>query len=374
MLAVFGTAKPLAELFERFKQPGIVGEILAGVLIGPGVLRWAAPNEILNTLADLGVMFLLFRVGLEVRPRDLIQVGRTALLVASLGVIVPFVLGWSVMRIWGEPHTESIFVAAALVAISVGITAQILSARGLLEHRASRVIMAAAVIDDVLGFMVLAVVSAVARRQVRIFEIIVTALVAAGFGAITIKWGSRTITPVFLRVERRLRVGEVQFNLAMVTLFSHRAHSHLRGRRGTYWRIPGWHDTFGITGDPGTHSFAGRFRAAHSVLSCRYWAAPRSHCLDQLPYPGAYCCYHADSDCFEARRLWAWSIADGPGRCSAPRGRHGTPGRGRYGRRTNRVANAGNFSRNLRGARLSRRRQDLDRPGNAQPLVSWGPW
>lgn len=74
-------------------------------------------------------MFLLFRVGLETRPRQLMTVGRTALLVASLGVVAPFVLGWWVMTLWGEPRIESIFVAAALVATSVGITAQILSAR-----------------------------------------------------------------------------------------------------------------------------------------------------------------------------------------------------------------------------------------------------
>lgn len=219
MLTVFGTAKLLAELFERFKQPGIVGEILAGVLIGPSVLGWVTPNQVLTTLADLGVMFLLFRVGLEVRPHELMKVGRTALLVALLGVIVPFVLGWGVMYLWGEPRIEAIFVAAALVATSVGITAQILAARGVLDQRASRVILAAAVIDDVLGFMVLAVVSAVAREHVRIPELILSAVLAAGFTAIIARWGTRTIMHVFPRVQRNLQAGEVQFNLAIVTMF-----------------------------------------------------------------------------------------------------------------------------------------------------------
>jgi Kef-type K+ transport system membrane component KefB len=219
MLTVFGTAKLFAELFERFHQPGMVGEILAGVLIGPAVLGWVTPSPILSIFADLGVMFLLFRVGLETHSSQLMKVGRTALLVASLGVVVPFVLGWWVMALWGEPRIESIFVAAALVATSVGITAQILAARGLLSHRASRVILAAAVIDDVLGFMVLAVVSAVAREHVRIPELILSGALAVGFTAIVAGFGSRTVTRIFPRVERSLRAGEVQFNVAIVSMF-----------------------------------------------------------------------------------------------------------------------------------------------------------
>lgn len=218
-LTVFGSAKLFAEVFERLKQPGIIGEILAGVLIGPAVLGWVSPSQILTTLADLGVMFLLFRIGLEVRPRQLINVGSTALVVASLGVVVPFVLGWAVMYLWGKPQVESIFVAAALVATSVGITAHVLSARGLLHQRASRIILAAAVIDDVLGFMVLAVVSAVARERVRIPELILSSALGAGFTAIVARWGTRTVKRIFPRVERGLRAGDVQFNLAMVTLF-----------------------------------------------------------------------------------------------------------------------------------------------------------
>jgi len=86
MLIVFASAKILDELFERFNQPGIVGQILAGVVIGPGVLGWMAPNEFLTALAELGVMFLLFRVGLEVRASDLLKVGPIATWVAILGV------------------------------------------------------------------------------------------------------------------------------------------------------------------------------------------------------------------------------------------------------------------------------------------------
>jgi Kef-type K+ transport system membrane component KefB len=220
MLAVFGTAKLLAEVCERFKQPGIVGEILAGVLIGPSVLGWVAPNQTITTLADLGVMFLLFRVGLEVRPRELLRVGQTALAVAVLGVVVPFMMGWFVMWLWGEPRIEAVFVAAGLVATSVGITAHMLAARGLLDQRASQTILAAAIIDDVLGFIVLAVVSSLARDRVSVVDLTLTASLAIAFTVVVAHWGSRTVSRMFPRLQQTLRAGEVEFNLAVVGLFA----------------------------------------------------------------------------------------------------------------------------------------------------------
>src|SRR5436305_14726099 len=90
MLLVFGAAKLFAELFEVLGQPGIVGEILAGVLIGPSVLGWIAPSQLLTSLADLGVMFLLFRVGLEVKSSELLRAGGMGFLVAASGAILPF--------------------------------------------------------------------------------------------------------------------------------------------------------------------------------------------------------------------------------------------------------------------------------------------
>ena len=92
MFVVFASAKLLAEVFERLGQPGIVGEIIAGILIGPHVLGWMAPNEVLTILADLGVMFLLFRVGLEVKASELMSVGGTALLTATAGVSSPLLI------------------------------------------------------------------------------------------------------------------------------------------------------------------------------------------------------------------------------------------------------------------------------------------
>jgi len=220
MLIVFASAKLLAEIFERLGQPGIVGEILAGVLIGPHVLGWLGPSDFLRTLSDLGVMFLLFRVGLEVRPAELLKVGGTAFGVAAAGVVVPFAAGWGICALWGEPRLECIFTGAALVATSVGITAQVLAARGLLERRASRVILAAAVVDDVLGLIVLAVVSGMAKGVVKYLDIGLTAGLALGFTLFVAHFGTRTVGHVLPRVRTRMRLAEGEFALAMTLLFA----------------------------------------------------------------------------------------------------------------------------------------------------------
>jgi Kef-type K+ transport system membrane component KefB len=219
MLAVFGSAKLLAELFERMRQPAIVGQILAGVLIGPSVLGWIAPNPVLSALADLGVLFLLFRVGLEVKTSDLLRVGGVATLVAFLGVVAPFFLGWGILALWHAPQAEAIFVGAAMVATSVGITAQVLAAKGLFDQRASRIILAAAVIDDILGLLVLALVSGLARDRVNVLELVIAAVLALGFTFVVAKWGAHAIGRLLPRVEARLRTGEAQFSLAMILLF-----------------------------------------------------------------------------------------------------------------------------------------------------------
>jgi Kef-type K+ transport system membrane component KefB len=219
MLAVFGIAKLFGELFERLRQPAIVGEIIAGILIGPSVLGWIQPTEFLSALAQLGVMFLLFQVGLEVKSSELMKVGGTATVVAVLGVVVPFVLGWGILLLWGEPQIEAVFTGAAMVATSVGITAQVLASRGLMQVRATKIILAAAVIDDVLGLLVLAVVSSVARGDVQVGGLILTAVMAIGFTLIIATWGTRTVAHVVPRMQEKLRLGEAEFALSMVLLF-----------------------------------------------------------------------------------------------------------------------------------------------------------
>jgi Kef-type K+ transport system membrane component KefB len=220
LLLVFVSAKLLAELFERLHLPAIVGEILAGILLGPQALGWLSPNAILDVLSQLGVIFLLFRTGLEVKSSALLDSGLMGLGVAVGGVVVPFASGWGIARLMGEPHMESVFIGAAMVATSVGITAQVLSSRRLLDAPASRVILAAAVIDDVLGLIVLAIVSSMAKGSVNIPSLVITGLVAAGFTCLIALWGSRAAGRLYPRVQSRLRVADAEFTISLSVLFA----------------------------------------------------------------------------------------------------------------------------------------------------------
>jgi len=219
MLVIFVSAKLMAEVAERLGQPSVVGEILAGVLIGPSVLGWLAPNDLLSALSDLGAMFLLFRVGLEVKSSELMKVGGTATLVAASGVAVPFVMGTAILLAWHAPLNEAIFVGASMVATSVGITAQVLAAKGLLHEVSSKIILAAAVIDDVMGLLVLAVVSSLTHGKLDFLQLGITALAATAFTVIVAKWGTHAVAHVAPRVEATLRVAESRFVLAMSLLF-----------------------------------------------------------------------------------------------------------------------------------------------------------
>ena len=220
MLIVFGSAKVLSDLFERGGLPGIAGEILAGVLIGPSVLNWVAPNETMRALSDLGVLFLLFSIGLDVKLGDLLRVGMLATFVATLGEVAPFLAGWGILLAWGGTAHAALFVGASLVATSVGISASVLKRKDLLHHRASQIILAAAVIDDVLGLIVLAVVSSVARGRFNLAEIVVTAGLATTFVVVTAIWGTRVVSRIFPHFHSRIRADEAQFQVAMVLLFS----------------------------------------------------------------------------------------------------------------------------------------------------------
>ena len=158
LFAIFLAAKVVGEIFERLKLPAVLGEILAGVALGPYALGWIRPSGTIHSIAEIGAIFILFHAGLETSPRELIRVGRKALLVAVAGIVVPFLLGFAYMKWHGEAATEAIFVGAAMVATSVGITARVLGDLGVLSTATAKIILGAAVFDDILGMLLLAVV------------------------------------------------------------------------------------------------------------------------------------------------------------------------------------------------------------------------
>src|SRR5712664_2439831 len=160
-------AKLGGEFFERIGQPAVLGELVGGIIIGNLVLfgfMGAEPlktNEVIGALAEIGVIILLFEVGLESDLKEMIEVGWSSLLVAVLGVIAPFFLGWGTAAYFipDEPRLVHIFIGATLCATSVGITARVFKDLGKLATREARIILGAAVIDDVLGLLILAVVA-----------------------------------------------------------------------------------------------------------------------------------------------------------------------------------------------------------------------
>ncbi len=161
LFAIFVTAKVIGEMFERFRLPGVLGEIAAGIAVGPYALGWIQPSDTIHSVAEIGAIFVLFSAGLETSPSDLVRVGRKAFYVATAGIVVPFILGFAYMKLRGDASTEAIFVAAAMVATSVAITARVLADLHVLSKYTAKIILGAAVFDDILGMVLLAVVAGI---------------------------------------------------------------------------------------------------------------------------------------------------------------------------------------------------------------------
>jgi len=200
LFLIYASAKLLGELFERFKQSAVIGEILAGVILGPQVLNLIGTSEIFPVLAEIGVIILLFTVGLQTRTEEIMRVGSTSLLVAVLGVIFPFVFGYLYTLIIHHPTVEAMFIGAAMVATSVGITARVFADLGIVETKVARVILGAAVIDDVIGLLVLAIVTGLGKGTLSFVKIGLITLEAVGFIIFLIIIGRRVVHRMVPRV------------------------------------------------------------------------------------------------------------------------------------------------------------------------------
>jgi Na+:H+ antiporter len=200
---IFVWAKLFGEAFERMRLPAVLGEILAGVLLGPYGARLVVPSDAIYAIAGVGAIFLLFTVGLETHPNDLLSVGRTSLYVALAGIAAPWLLGYGYMMLRHHPPHEAAFVAAAMMATSVGITARVLGDMQVLKTFAARIVLGAAVFDDVLGMIVLAVVvGMVSSTGLEWAQLLITAIEAVGFALIMMFYAPRVVKRMEPGMER----------------------------------------------------------------------------------------------------------------------------------------------------------------------------
>jgi len=200
---IFVWAKLFGEVFERLHLPAVLGEILAGVLVGPYGARLVVPTDAIYAIAGIGAIFLLFTVGLETQPKDLISVGRTSLNVALAGIAVPMLFGYGYMSLAHHPPHEAAFVGAAMMATSVGITARVLGDMKVMQTMAARIVLGAAVFDDVLGMIVLAVVvGMVSSTGLEWAQLLITAIEAVGFALIMMFYAPRVVKRMEPGLER----------------------------------------------------------------------------------------------------------------------------------------------------------------------------
>jgi Na+:H+ antiporter len=194
LFLVLLAAKLGDEVFKRIGQPAIVGEILGGVLVGPSVLGLVEVSEVLRVFAELGVVFLLFWVGLETRLSEMRAVGRIALGVGSAGVLLPFLAGIGLGLAIGESTETSVFLGAALAATSAGITSATFLQLGIAGSRAARTVLGAAVVDDILALVLLSVaVGMAADDGVDAGKIALALAVAVAFVAFVALGGARLL-------------------------------------------------------------------------------------------------------------------------------------------------------------------------------------
>lgn len=158
-------AKIFGILARQLKAPQVVGEIIAGLIIGPCVLGWVNQNDFLLKMAEIGVVIIMFSAGLETDLRELVKTGPMAFLIACMGVLVPLVggallyMGFYGVSPWmSEGFYKAVFIGTIMTATSVSITVQTLRELGYLKSRVGTTIISAAIIDDIIGMMVLTVV------------------------------------------------------------------------------------------------------------------------------------------------------------------------------------------------------------------------
>jgi len=216
LFVIFAVAKVVGEVFERLRQPPVIGELLVGIALGPHAVGIIGDSEVHHVLQELGAVVLLFMVGLDTRLPEVRAVGTRALVVGSAGIVLPFLLGAGYIGATGHSGEESAFIGAAMVATSVGITARVLADLGVVGEVESRIILGAAVVDDVLGLLVLAVVSGLSGGDLSPVGIAVLAVEAIGFVVVLGLLGVHAVNAAASTIEAaRIQRGPLAVALAV---------------------------------------------------------------------------------------------------------------------------------------------------------------
>lgn len=203
---LFAAAKAAGVLAARLGQPPVIGELLAGIAIGPYALGWVELSDSLHDFQELGAVILLFAVGLDTPLSDLTRVGGRASAVGGAGILIPFAAGAGMMLALGHDLSVAAFIGTALVATSVGVTARVLADLGKVRTPEGRIILGAAVVDDILGLLVLAVVSGAATGGLSVGAVVALAVLALGFVGLVGGAGPRLVaraTPLLDRLHER---------------------------------------------------------------------------------------------------------------------------------------------------------------------------
>jgi Kef-type K+ transport system membrane component KefB len=230
LAAVLLTTRALSALAEKVGQAAILGELVGGVLLGASALGILDPTEpAIQMLAQLGLLILLFEIGLATDLRALAKVGATATVIAVAGVVLPFVLGYAALAVMGIGGIAAIVCAAALTATSIGISTRVLAELGFLTTREGRVVLGAAVLDSIIGLVILSVIGAFAAgAAVTTMGIVRTSALAFGFVVIALLVGSFIVPPLF-RAAKQLRSSTTIAVLGLIFAFSLAAVAGLLG-------------------------------------------------------------------------------------------------------------------------------------------------
>jgi Kef-type K+ transport system membrane component KefB len=204
LVALLLSAKLLGVLAQRIGQPAIIGELIAGVLLGKSVFGILDPSDpVILALSEIGVLVLLFEIGLHTDLKSLIRVGTEAITVALVGVLLPFGFGYGVAVALGLATIPAIVCGAALTATSIGISARTLSDLSQLDTREGQIVLGAAVLDDIVGLIILSVVSGlVGGAAVSLGGITITAAIAIGFVVAAVVLGSLLVPPIFRMIDK----------------------------------------------------------------------------------------------------------------------------------------------------------------------------